>query len=104
MLAESLKKAGQLDSCGGIIRISKIQDRAPTTAHRAYFIQEIRNNHLRRQLIEEASRAIEKAYNCQDDAAGLMDEVEPHPRAFCLQRYAIRRYGFHSNGRGRETG
>lgn len=76
MLAESLKKAGQLDSCGGIIRLSKIQDRAPTTAHRAYFIQEIRNNHLRRQLIEEASRAIEKAYNCQDDASGLMDEVQ----------------------------
>ena len=76
MLAESLKKAGQLDSVGGIVRISKIQDSAPTSAHRAYYIAEVRSNHLRRQLIEEATRAIEKAYNCQDDPAGLMDEVQ----------------------------
>ena len=76
MLAESLRKAGQLDSVGGYVRISKIEDRAPTCAHRAYYIAEVRSNHLRRQLIEEATRAIEKAYNCQDDTAGLMDEVQ----------------------------
>lgn len=76
VLAESLHKAQLLESVGGMVRINQITNRIPTTAHRKYYIEEIRSCETRRKLIAEASLAIERAYDCQGDSQGLVDEVQ----------------------------
>ena len=75
VLAEELRKRNLLESVGGLVRLNQITDRAPTTAHRAYFADEIRTAQARRTMISVASGAIEKAYQFQGSPTELAAEL-----------------------------
>ena len=76
VLAEELRKRGLLDSIGGLVRLNQLTDRIPTTAHRTYFLEQVRENALLRQLIAVATNAIEKCYQYQGGIEEFIDKVE----------------------------
>ena len=76
VLAEELRKRGQLEGLGGFARLNQITNRIPTTAHRIYFLEQVRENQLLRQLITVATRAIESCYQYQGGIEEFIDKVE----------------------------
>ena len=76
VLAEELRKKGLLDSIGGLVRLNQITNRIPTTAHRTYFLEQVRENALLRQLIGVATKAIEHCYEYQGGIEEFIDKVE----------------------------
>jgi replicative DNA helicase len=76
VLAEELRKRGLLDGIGGLVRLNQLTDRIPTTAHRTYFLEQVRENALLRQLIAVATGAIERCYQYQGGIEEFIDKVE----------------------------
>ncbi len=76
VLAEELRKKNLLDAVGGLVRINQITNRIPTTAHRTYFLEQVRENALLRQLIGVATGAIEKCYQYQGGIEEFIDKIE----------------------------
>lgn len=62
VLAEELKTAKQLDHVGGYAFLAQVTSRIPTTAQASYFIDTVREKALLRDVIREATRAIENAH------------------------------------------
>ena len=76
VLSEELRKQNLLDAVGGLVRLNQITNRIPTTAHRTYFIEQVRENQLLRQLIATATHAIEGCYQYQGGIEEFIDKVE----------------------------
>lgn len=75
VLAEELRKQNLLDTVGGLVRLNQITNRIPTTAHRTYFVEEIRTAQALRGTISAANSAIEKAYQFQGSPTDLAAEL-----------------------------
>lgn len=77
LLAEELRRKGLLDAVGGLVRLNQITDRAPTTAHREYFIAQVRDCWVLREQVARAMERIEACYQWQGGAIRefLLDEV-----------------------------
>lgn len=76
VLAEELRKKNLLDAVGGLVRLNQITNRIPTTAHRTYFLEQVRENALLRQLIAVSTGAIEKCYQYQGGIEEFIDKIE----------------------------
>lgn len=76
VLAEELRKRGLLDSIGGMTRLNEITNRIPTTAHRAYFVEQVKETALLRKLIQTATTTIEGCYQFQGGIEEFVDKVE----------------------------
>jgi replicative DNA helicase len=76
VLAEELRKRNLLDAVGGLVRLNQITNRIPTTAHRTYFLEQVRENALLRQMIGVATSAIEKCYQYQGGIEEFVDKIE----------------------------
>ena len=76
VLAEELRRREMLDAVGGLVRLNQITNRAPTTAHREYFLETVRNMQGLREIIDAATSAIEGCYGSQGDVAELAATVE----------------------------
>lgn len=76
VLAEELRRREMLDAVGGLVRLNQITNRAPTTAHRGYFLDVVRNTQGLREIIGAATSAIEGCYGSQGDVAELAANVE----------------------------
>ncbi|MFT3828197.1 MAG: replicative DNA helicase [Opitutaceae bacterium] len=76
VLAEELRKKNLLDAVGGLVRLNQITNRIPTTAHRTYFLEQVRENALLRQLIAVSTGAIEKCYQYQGGIEEFVDKIE----------------------------
>ena len=62
-LAERLKAEGKLEAVGGLGYVQTLVERTPTTAHAEYYIDIVRAKHLRRMMIDRATKTIEKCYD-----------------------------------------
>ena len=62
ILADDLKKNGQLEAVGGVAYLMQISGRMPTTARAGYFLEEVRKLYLRRELIALSTQALEKSF------------------------------------------
>ena len=71
VVAEELKRSGQLELIGGYPYLTQISGRIPTTAQASYFIQTLRETQCLREFIAKATQAVENAYNFSGD----MEEV-----------------------------
>jgi replicative DNA helicase len=76
VLAEEVRKLGMEDGVGGRARLDRIGNRVPTTAHRAYFIAQVRECHLLRQLVGVMNRTIEGCFQNRGPIAEFVDGVE----------------------------
>ena len=62
-LMEELRVTGKLDTLGGSGYVEALLDQVQTTANAEYYLSIIRAKHLRRTMIERASRVVEKCYD-----------------------------------------
>ena len=62
-LIEELRRSEKLDTVGGVGYIQSLIDQVPTTAHAEHYISIVRGKHLRRLMIERASKVVEKCYD-----------------------------------------
>ena len=76
VLAEELERKRLLQAVGGIVRLNAITNRVPTTAHRAYYVEQLRNLKGIRDIVAASTAAIEACYSNQGDISGLASSVE----------------------------
>ena len=76
-VGEHLKQNGRLDSVGGYVFLEGLIDSTPTAAHAGYYIGFVRQKHLLRNIIDEATSAIDRCYTETDeDAESLLSRTE----------------------------
>ena len=61
VLVEELRKKNMLDAVGGLVRLNQITNRTPTSAHRSYFLEQIKTLHGLREIIKASTSAIERS-------------------------------------------
>jgi len=62
-LVECLRVDGKLESVGGVGYIEGLVDQTPTSAHAEYYMDIIRSKHVRRVMIDRATKVVEKCYD-----------------------------------------
>ena len=62
-LIEEMRRTGRLDTVGGVGYVQALIDQVPTTAHAEHYISIVHAKHLRRLLIERATKVVEKCYD-----------------------------------------
>ncbi len=76
-VGEHLKQSGRLDSVGGYAFLEGLIDSTPTAAHAEYYIGYVRQKHLLRNIIDEATSAIDRCYTeTDDDAESILNRTE----------------------------
>jgi replicative DNA helicase len=75
VLVGELRRKNLLDAVGGLVHLNHITRRAPTTAHRAYFLEQVKTLQGLREVIRVSTTAIDKAYQFQGDPADLVTEL-----------------------------
>ena len=62
-LIEELRRTNRLETVGGVGFVQSLIDQVPTTAHAEHYIEIVRGKHLRRMLIERATRVVERSFD-----------------------------------------
>ncbi len=77
-LMETMRVEGRLEAIGGAAYLESLYDQTPTTAHAEYYIGIIRAKHLRRMMIERATKVVEKCYDEGEypDPQAVLGEAE----------------------------
>jgi replicative DNA helicase len=76
-VGEHLKQSGQLDATGGYAFLESLVDSTPTAAHAEHYIDFVRQKHLLRRIIEEATDAMDRCYSETDESAEtLLSQAE----------------------------
>ena len=75
IVAHELSARGQLDAIGGLVRLDAITNRMPTTAHRTYFIEQVRAAEGCRRVLKIAAAASDAAYRFQGAPEELAGEL-----------------------------
>ena len=76
LLTAKLKQLGELESIGGMAFLASVAVAAPHAAHATEYAELIRNNSLRRQLIEAATSILKDAHAGEEDPQALMGLAE----------------------------
>lgn len=71
-VTQQLRKTGDLDNAGGVIRISELTNRIAGTANVEQYARLILQQSIRRQIIKNATEAINLAY---DDTSDVFDTI-----------------------------
>jgi len=75
-LTNFLQKTEALEKCGGIAYIASLTENVPTLTNVEYYANIIKENSLRRQVLELASIMAEKAYDESENVQKDIDELE----------------------------
>ena len=75
-LVEQLNKNGKLDDVGGIAFVTALANAVPTAANAAYYAKIVKENALRRHLINTATNIVTMGYEGEEDTEELMDRAE----------------------------
>lgn len=76
VLMEELRADGELQAIGGMGFILQVSEKVPTTASAVYFIEQVRELHLRRQMIAAAGAAVEGAHRGESSSASLLEQLD----------------------------
>src|SRR6266540_866848 len=75
-LSEALQRRGELESSGGKDYIAFLVDAVPTAANITYHAELVRENALRRRLIEASTAIVTEAFESAESAVELIDDAE----------------------------
>jgi hypothetical protein len=90
VLAEDLKTIKQLDAVGGFAFLTQISSRIPTTAQAGYFIEKVREMHMRRETIISAARIIEETHSFTGNAEEFGDFLKSRSSCFTNDSTSLR--------------
>jgi len=78
VLINAMRSDGKLDAVGGVGYIQSLIDQTPTSAHAEHYIGILRGKHLRRMMIERATKVVEKCFDEKDwpDPQAVLGEAE----------------------------
>lgn len=74
-LPQELKSKKLLSDIGGVAYLTELVNSVPTSSNAAYYAKIVRDNALRRNLIEASARITKLSYE-KEDINGLLDEAE----------------------------
>jgi hypothetical protein len=75
-ISEELRRRQQLESCGGIMYLSRLVDAVPTSYHIEHYAQDVADTAWRRRAINELGRAVRACYNERTPIAEVITEVD----------------------------
>lgn len=75
-VTEELKRKGFYDKIGGSAYLTTLVNVVPTSAHIEHYAKIIKSHAIRRALISQATRLIEKAYDEGEEVENLLEEAE----------------------------
>ena len=77
-LIEELRRTERLDAVGGVGYVQSLIDQVPTTAHAEHYLNIVKAKHLRRVLIERATKVVERSFDESEhpDPQVLLGEAE----------------------------
>lgn len=75
-LKDELKKQGNLKKVGGVSYLSDLIDTVPTSAHIEHYARIVKNNYIKRMLINSSSRLVERSFDEKTDVKRLLDQAE----------------------------
>jgi replicative DNA helicase len=75
-LAEELRKAGDLESIGGLTLLTDLVDSVPTAANIEHYAKNVLDKYLLRQLISASSEIAGEAFQASENADMILDEAE----------------------------
>ncbi len=76
ILFQELQTSRQLDEIGGLAYLTQVSGRVPTTAQVGYFITEVREKYLLRELIKACTGGVESCYAYDGQMAEFVDKLE----------------------------
>jgi len=88
-VTEKLKKSGKLDSVGGSAYLAELVNMVPTAAHVESYAKIIREHAVRRELISNATRTIDLAYDEGFEVADVLEETES--AVFAISQQHVKR-------------
>ena len=62
-IIEELRRTGRLETVGGVGFVEALIEQVPTTAHAEHYIDIVKKKHLRRLLIERATKVVESSFD-----------------------------------------
>ncbi|MBI3103332.1 replicative DNA helicase [Candidatus Daviesbacteria bacterium] len=75
-VTEELKRTGTYDKIGGAAYLTTLVNAVPTAAHIEHYAKIIKEHAVRRQLISQATKLIERAYNEGESLDDLLEGAE----------------------------
>ncbi len=75
-VTEQLKKNGSYDKVGGSAYLTNLVNTVPTSAHIEHYAKIVKEHSVRRKMISQATRLVEKAYNEQEGVDELLETAE----------------------------
>lgn len=75
-LQARLKTANLLEQIGGIAYLSQIQDSVPSAANLGYYLVEVEEKYLLREMIQTCTGVVGRIYQYEGEVDQLLDEVE----------------------------
>ncbi len=86
-LSEELRKAGDLESTGGIAALTDLVDSVPTAANIDYYAKIVLEKYILRQLIHASSEITGECYRAEETAGTILDEAEQ--KIFRVSEYRV---------------
>src|ERR1051325_11035032 len=71
-----LRDRNLLETVGGAAAVTNLYTFVPTAANVAYYLEIVRDKYILRSIIEAGTESVRRAYEEQDEAGNLLDEVE----------------------------
>lgn len=88
-VTETLKQKGVLDKVGGSAYLAELINMVPTSAHVVTYARIIKEHAIRRTLIANSTKFIEKAYDGVTEVNSLLEEAEQS--VFALSQQHVKR-------------
>ena len=76
-LKDELTRSAQLDDVGGPAYIAALTDGVPRSANVEYYAKIVKEKSTLRKLIQSANEVLVRAYDAEEDADNLLDDVKP---------------------------
>ncbi len=73
-LVQELEKMGSMDAVGGINYLTSLSNTVPTASNYAYYLEIVKQNKLRRKIIDSANKIANVAYSGEEDSMSYAEK------------------------------
>jgi replicative DNA helicase len=73
---EKLRQKGELEAAGGAAYISELTDKVPTSANVEYYVQIVKDQSIRRDLIKSAAKIVADSHNDTIESRAVLEQAQ----------------------------